>query len=199
MTVAVPHYSRPAVPSGRWGAGTTTKPVQGNSRALPAVGERLAGGKLGMRSGRSCDRSPSGWWWIGAGLLLGAHREAVRAWGHGDRTLDATARRGARVWGGARGRDSVAWDVVAGAGAPGRPPAGSRGLPPHAPASWQGAWACGRSSAQRRSRLASRPQLGHATVAMAVPIGIRCSNSRSRRSDSRRWPLSPPKVRRSEA
>jgi hypothetical protein len=34
-----------AVPTGRWGAGTPTKRVQGNGRASPAVGERLAGGK----------------------------------------------------------------------------------------------------------------------------------------------------------
>jgi hypothetical protein len=33
------------VPSGRWGAGTPTKPAQGNSRPSRALGERLAGGK----------------------------------------------------------------------------------------------------------------------------------------------------------
>jgi hypothetical protein len=34
-----------AATSGRWGAGTPTKPAQGNSRASRAVDERLAGGK----------------------------------------------------------------------------------------------------------------------------------------------------------
>src|SRR5215208_6559269 len=78
-------------------------------------------------------------WWIDARFLPGAHRGTTRRTRPGDRTLDAAARRRAMVWEGARGQDSVAWKVVAGAGAPGRPPVGSRGLPPRAPASWQGA------------------------------------------------------------
>jgi hypothetical protein len=118
----------------------------------------------------------------------------------GNRTLDVAARRRARVWEGARGRDSVKWGVVvAGARAPGRPPAGSRGLPPHAPASWQGAWASGRSSAQRRSAWRPDRSSGTPQSLWPCPSASAARNSHSHRSDSRRWPLSPPKVRRSEA
>jgi hypothetical protein len=108
-------------------------------------------------------------------------------------------RSGARVWEGARGRDSVAWDVVAGAAAPGRPPAGRRGLPPHAPASWQGAWMSGRSSAPRRSAWRPDRSWGTRQSPWPCPSASAARNSRTHRSDSHRWPLSPPKVRRSEA
>ena len=89
--------------------------------------------------------------------------------------------------------------VVAGAGAPGRPPAGSRGLPPHVPASWQGAWVSGRSSARRRSAWRPNRSSGTPRSPWPCPWASAARSSRSRRSDSRSWPLSPPKMRRSEA
>jgi hypothetical protein len=89
--------------------------------------------------------------------------------------------------------------VVAGAGAPGRPPAGSRGSPPHAPASWQEAWVSGRSSARRRSAWHPDRSSGTPPSLWPCPSASAARNSHSHRSDSRRWPLSPPKVRRSEA
>ena len=138
-------------------------------------------------------------WWIGAGVPTGCSPGSTPRTRPGDRTLDATARRRARVWEGARGRDSVAWDVAADAGAPGRPPAGSRGLLPHAPASWQGAWVSGRSSAQRRSAWRPDRSSGTRQSPWPCPSASAARNGRSHRSDSRRWPLSPPKVRRSEA
>jgi hypothetical protein len=135
------------------------------------------------------------WCWVATGCSPGSSPRPRP----GDRALDATARRRARVWGGARGRDSVAWDVVAGAGAPGRPPAGSRGLPPHAPASWQEAWVSGRSSARRRAAWRPDRSSGTPQSPWPCPSASAAQNSRSHRSDSRRWPRSPPKVRRSEA
>ena len=89
--------------------------------------------------------------------------------------------------------------MVAGAGAPGRPPAGSRGSPPHAPASWQEAWVSGRSSARRRSAWHPDRSSGTPPSLWPCPSASAARNSHSHRSDSRRWPLSPPKVRRSEA
>src|SRR5215204_1157344 len=183
----------------RRGAGSPTKPTRGNGRASRAVGERLARGK-----GRHAlwtllrSRSEQG---VG-GLVLGptgcspGSSPRTRP---GDRTLDVTARRRARVWEGARGRDSVASDVVADAGAPGRPPGGSRGLPPHAPASWQGAWVFGRSSARRRSAWRPDRSSGTPQSRWPYPSASAARSCRSHRSDSRRWPRSPPKVRRSEA
>jgi hypothetical protein len=57
------------------------------------------------------------WRWVPTGCSPGSTPRPRP----GDRTLDATARRRARVWGGARGRDSAKWDVVVvGAGAPRR-------------------------------------------------------------------------------
>jgi hypothetical protein len=130
------------------------------------------------------------WRWVPTGCSPGSTPRPRP----GDRTLDATARRRARVWGGARGRDSAKWDVVVvGAGAPRRPPLGSRGLPPHVPASWQGAWMSGRSSARRRS--AWRPDRSSDTPQplWPCPSASAARNGRSHRSDIRRWPLSPPK------
>jgi hypothetical protein len=155
-------------------------------------------GKTGMRAGRSSDRGPSGAVVDGAGFLLvftGKHSAHEAR----DRTLDATAQRRARVWEGARGQDSAAWDVAAGAGPPGRPPAGGRGLPPHAPACWQGAWTSGRSSARRRSAWRPDRSSGTPQSPWPYPLASAARNSRSHRSDSRRGPLSPPKVRRAEA
>jgi hypothetical protein len=188
-----------AATSGRRGAGTPTKPAQGNSRALRAVGERLARGKgrhtlwtlLRSRS----ERGVGGWCWVPTGCSPGTTPRTRP----GDRTLDATAQRRATVWEGARERDSVAWNVVAGAGAPGRPPAGRRGLPPHAPASWQEAWVSGRSSARRRSAWRPDRSSGTPQSPWPSPSASAARNSRSHRSDSRRWPRSPPKMRRSEA
>jgi hypothetical protein len=138
-------------------------------------------------------------WWIGAGFPTGCSPGTTRRTRPGDGALDATARRRARVWEGARGRDSVAWDVAAGAGAPGRPPGGSRGLPPHAPASWQEAWVFGRSSARRRSAWRLDYSLGTRQSPSPSPSASAARNGRTHRSDSRRWPLSPPNMRRSEA
>ena len=114
--------------------------------------------------------------------------------------LDTAARQKARVWEGARGRDSVAWGVVvAGAGAPGRLPLGSPGLPPHAPASWQGAWVSGTSSAQRRPAWRPDRSSGTTQPPWPCPWASAARNGRTRRSDTRRWPLGPPGMRRSEA
>jgi hypothetical protein len=152
-----------------------------------------------MRSGRSSDRGPSGavvdWCWVATGCSPGSAPRTRP----GDRTLNATARRRARVWEGARGRDWVAWDVVAGGGAPGRPPAGSRGLPPHAPTSWQEAWVSGRSSARRRSAWRPDRSSGTPQSPWPSPSASAARSGRTDRSDSRRRPLSPPKMRRSEA
>jgi hypothetical protein len=184
--------------SGR-GTGTPTKPADGKGRASRAVGERLARGKgrhtlwtlLRSRS----ERGVGGWCWVPTGCSPGTTPRTRP----GDRTLDATAQRRATVWEGARERDSVAWNVVAGAGAPGRPPAGRRGLPPHAPASWQEAWVSGRSSARRRSAWRPDRSSGTPQSPWPSPSASAARNVRSHRSDSRRWPLSPPKMRRSEA
>ena len=91
--------------SGRWGAGTPAKPVQGNGRASRAVDERLARGKVRhtlwtlLRS-----RSERGVGGLVLGFLLGGHREALRArgpaTGHSTRRLgDALGSGKARVGG----------------------------------------------------------------------------------------------------
>jgi hypothetical protein len=78
--------------------------------------------------------------------------------------------------------------VAADAGAPGRPPAGRRGLPPHVPAFWQGAWMSGRSSARRRSAWRPDRSPGTPPWLWPYPSASAARNSRSHRSDSRRWP-----------
>jgi hypothetical protein len=170
---------RPRLPCGRRAARSWKRPAY----ALDAP-------PIGVRARR---------WWIGAGSPTGCLPGTTRRTRPGDRTLDATAGRRARVWEDARGRDSVAWDVAAGAGAPGRPPAGSRGLPPHAPASWQEAWGFGRSSARRRSAWRPDRSSGTRRSPWPCPSASAARNGRTHRSDSRRGPLSPPKMRRSEA
>ena len=188
-----------AVPAGGERARPPSPPA-----ATAEPGARWASGSLvgtaGIRAGRSSDRGPSGalvdWCWVPTGCSPGSTPRTRP----GNRALDATARRRARVWEGARGRDSVKQDVVVGgAGAPGRPPAGSRGLPPHAPASWQGAWVSGRSSARRRSAWRPDHSSGTPPSPWPYPSASAARNSRSHHSDSRRWPQGPPKVRRSEA
>jgi hypothetical protein len=106
----------------------------------------------------------------------------------------------ARVWEGEREQDLAGWNrVVAGAGAAGRPPPGSPGLPPHGPASWQGAWASDTSSAQRRSAGHPAHTSGTPPTPWPCPWPSAARNSRSRRSDIRRWPPNPPGMQRSEA
>jgi hypothetical protein len=139
---------------------------------------------IAVRAGQWWD-----WRWVPTGCSPGSSPRTRP----GDRTLDATARRRARAWEGARGQDSVAWDVGGGAGAPARPPLGSRGLPPHAPASWQGAWVSDTSSAQRSSAWRRDRSSGTPQSPWPYPSASAARNSRSRRTDSRRWPLSPPK------
>jgi hypothetical protein len=94
----------------------------------------------------------------------------------------------------------VRWNVVvAGVGAAGRPPPGSPGWPPHAPASWQGAWGSDRSSAPRRSAWRPDHTSGTPQTPWQSPSPSAARNSRSRCSDTRRWPHKPPGMRRSEA
>jgi hypothetical protein len=150
-----------------------------------------------MRSGllRS---SPSGRSRNGAGLWS-AHRQALQARAR-RRALDATAWPWARVWEGARGQDSAELSVVvAGVGAAGRPLPGSPGLPPHEPASWQGAWVSDTSSVQRRSAWRPDHTSGTPQTPWPYPSASAARNSRSRRSDTRRRPRNPPRMRRSEA
>jgi hypothetical protein len=183
------------------GAGTSARPAHGHTGGSRAVGELLA-----RREGPHTlwtllrSRSERWWsWWMGAFVPTGCSPASTPRPRSGDRTLDAAARRRARVWEDARGQDSVAWEVAAGAGAPGRPPGGSRGLPPHAPASWQEAWVFGRSSARRRSAWRPDRSSGTRQSPWPSPSASAARNGRTHRSDTRRWPLSPPKLRRSEA
>ena len=128
---------------------------------------------------------------------LGAHPEALRVRGS---AAGRSTRLLARVWEGRRGQDSVALTVVvAGAVAAGRPPAGSPGLPPHVPASWQGAWVSETSSAQRRSAWRPDHTSGTPQTPWPCPSASAARSSRSRRSDTRKWPRNPPRMRRSEA
>ena len=168
--------------------------------AMPAARVRSAGDSLveqtGMRSGllRSRPSGRSGMVAVYGGAPATSPRSRL-----GIQALDATAWP-ARVWEGARGQDSAALIVVvAGALAAGRPPAGGPGLPPHGPASWQGALASDTSSAQRRS--AWRPGHTSGTLSMRrpCPSASAARTSRSRRSDTRRWPRNSPGVQRSEA
>jgi hypothetical protein len=159
--------------------------------AIPAARERPARGSLveetGMRSGllRS---SPSGRSRMDGAGLQGAHRQAVKARTR-RRALAAAAWPSARAWEGARGQDLVALSVVvAGVGVAGRPPAGSPGLPPHGPASWQGAWVSGWSSGLRRSAWRPDHTSGTPPTPWPFPSSSAARNSRSRRSDTRRWP-----------
>jgi hypothetical protein len=181
---------------GRWGAGTSAEPAHGHTSRSRTVGKRLAGCEdrhalwtPPIRSERAVTN--------GAGLW-GVHRPAAK--GARRRALDAAAWPWARVWEGARGRDLVALSVVvAGAGVAGRPPAGSRGLPPHGPASRQRAWVSDWSSVPRRSAWRPDHTWGTPPTPWPCPSASAARNSRSRRSDTRRWPHNPPGVRRSEA
>ena len=128
---------------------------------------------------------------------LGAHPETLRARGS---AAGRSTRRLARVWEGGRGQDSVALTVVAaGARAAGRPPPGSPGLPPHGPASRQGAWVSDTSSGQRRSAWRPGHTSGTPQTPWPCPWPSAARNGRSPRSDTHRWPRNPPGVQRSEA
>src|SRR5215207_8912520 len=94
--------------SGRWGAGTPTKPVQGNGQASRAVGERLARGKVRhtlwtlLRS--SSERGGGG---LVLGFLLGAHRQALRA--RGPATGRSTRRLGGALGSGKARVGGIRW------------------------------------------------------------------------------------------
>src|SRR4029453_13966648 len=121
---------------------------------------------------------------------LGAHPETLRARGS---AAGRSTRRLARVWEGGRGQDSVALTAVAaGARAAGRPPPGSPGLPPHVPASWQGAWVSDTSLVQRRSAWRPDHTSGTPEIPWPSPSASAARIRRSRRSDTRRWPRNSP-------
>ena len=82
--------------------------------------------------------------------------------------------------------------VVAGALAAGRPPLGSPGWPPHGPESWQGAWVSDWSSGLRRSAWRPDHTSGTPQTPWPCPSSSAARNSRSRRSDTHRWPHNPP-------
>jgi hypothetical protein len=171
-------------------------PARGRTGRSGTVGEGLAGGKdrhtlwtPPIQSERTVTKRC---WSMGrssAALQARARRRA----------LDATAWPWARVWEDARGQDLVALSVVvAGVGAAGRPLPGSPGLPPHGPASWQGAWGSDTSSVQRRSAWRPDHTSGTPQTPWPYPSASAARNSRSRRSDTRRRPHNPPRMRRSE-
>jgi hypothetical protein len=82
--------------------------------------------------------------------------------------------------------------VVAGAGAPDRPPPGRPGLPPHAPASWQGAWMSDTSSVRRRPAWHPDRRLGTPQTPWPYPWASAARNGRNGCNGTRRWPLIPP-------